>query len=114
MGIDRQDVRIRTEECSSRKQQPPSSSTELSEKALADFSEIVDYCESSTCRRKKIIESFGEKVQPTLCQRTCDACKHPNQVASRLEDLRHVPNSRFNNISSVFKIDRYRGLDKCS
>ncbi|XP_044955614.1 ATP-dependent DNA helicase Q-like 3 [Hordeum vulgare subsp. vulgare] len=88
---------------SSRKQQPPSSSTELSEKTLADFSQIVDYCESSTCRRKKIIESFGEKVQPTLCQRTCDACKHPNQVASRLEDLRRVPNSRFNKISPVFK-----------
>lgn len=88
---------------SSRKQQPSSSSTELSEKALADFSQIVDYCESSSCRRKKIIESFGEKVQPTLCQRTCDACKHPNQVSSRLEDLRHVPNSRFNKISPVFK-----------
>lgn len=88
---------------SSRKQQPSSSSTELSEKALADFSQIVDYCESSSCRRKKIIESFGEKVQPTLCQRTCDACKHPNQVSSRLEDLRRVPNSRFNKISPVFK-----------
>ncbi|KAF7086260.1 hypothetical protein CFC21_089572 [Triticum aestivum] len=88
---------------SSRKQQPSSSSTELSEKTLADFSQIVDYCESSSCRRKKIIESFGEKVQPTLCQRTCDACKHPNQVSSRLEDLRRVPNSRFNKISPVFK-----------
>ncbi|KAM3244300.1 hypothetical protein ACQJBY_055935 [Aegilops geniculata] len=88
---------------SSRKQQPSSSSTELSEKTLADFSQIVDYCESSSCRRKKIIESFGEKVQPTLCQRTCDACKHPNQVSSRLEDLRRVPNCRFNKISPVFQ-----------
>lgn len=73
---------------SRKKQQPSSSSPELSEKALADFSQvitnhsigildhavhfmllylllltqIVDYCESSCCRRKKIIESFGEKV----------------------------------------------------
>lgn len=88
---------------SSKKPQLSSSSTELSQKALADFSQIVEYCESSSCRRKKIIESFGEKVQPTLCQRSCDACKHPNQVSSRLEELRRVPNSRFNKISSVFK-----------
>ncbi|XP_066332649.1 ATP-dependent DNA helicase Q-like 3 [Miscanthus floridulus] len=85
------------------KSQPSSSSNELSEKALADFSQIVDYCESSSCRRKKIIESFGEKVQPTLCQRSCDACKHPNLVSSRLEELRCVPNCRFNKISPVFQ-----------
>uniref|UniRef100_A0A0A9CP67 ATP-dependent DNA helicase RecQ zinc-binding domain-containing protein n=1 Tax=Arundo donax TaxID=35708 RepID=A0A0A9CP67_ARUDO len=50
--------------------------------------QIVDYCESSSCRQKRIIESFGEKVQPTLCQHSCDACKHPNLVSSRLEELR--------------------------
>ena len=79
------------------KSQPSSSSNELSEKALADFSQvltvkhiywctgpcswfkfimlpllmqIVDYCESSSCRRKKIIESFGERVweQSWTCQ----------------------------------------------
>ncbi|XP_066322765.1 ATP-dependent DNA helicase Q-like 3 [Miscanthus floridulus] len=85
------------------KSQPSSSSNELSEKALADFSQIVDYCESSSCRRKKVIESFGEKVRPTLCQRSCDACKQPNLVSSRLEELRRVPNCRFNKISPVFQ-----------
>ncbi|BAF10221.2 Os02g0780800, partial [Oryza sativa Japonica Group] len=44
-----------------KKSELSSSSTELSEKALADFSQIIDYCENSTCRRKMIIESFGEK-----------------------------------------------------
>lgn len=86
-----------------KKSQLSSSSNELSEKALADFSQIVDYCESSSCRRKKIIESFGERVQPTLCQRSCDACKHPNLVSSHLEELRRVPNSHFNKISPVFQ-----------
>ncbi|TVU28898.1 hypothetical protein EJB05_20436, partial [Eragrostis curvula] len=75
-----------------KKSQSSSSSTELSEKALADFSQIVDYCESSNCRRKKIIESFGETVQPTLCQRSCDACKNPNLVSSRLAELRSSVN----------------------
>ncbi|CAL5056103.1 unnamed protein product [Urochloa decumbens] len=86
-----------------KKSQSPSSSNELSEKALADFSQIVEYCESSSCRRKKIIESFGEKVEPTLCQRSCDACKHPNLVSSRLEELRRAPNCHFNKISPVFQ-----------
>ncbi|CAN6201000.1 unnamed protein product [Urochloa humidicola] len=86
-----------------KKSQPSSSSNELSEKALADFSQIVDYCESLSCRRKKIIESFGEKVRPTLCQRSCDACKHPNLVSLRLEELRRVPNCHFNKISLVFQ-----------
>jgi bloom syndrome protein len=86
-----------------KKSELSSSSTELSEKALADFSQIIDYCENSTCRRKMIIESFGEKVQPTLCQRSCDACKHPNLVSSRLEELRRVPTCRYNKISPVFK-----------
>ncbi|XP_062220485.1 ATP-dependent DNA helicase Q-like 3 [Phragmites australis] len=86
-----------------KKSESSSSSTELAEKALADFSQIVDYCESSSCRRKKIIESFGEKVQPTLCQHSCDSCKHPNLVSSRLEELRRVPNCRYNKISPVFK-----------
>uniref|UniRef100_A0A0E0K5Y9 ATP-dependent DNA helicase n=1 Tax=Oryza punctata TaxID=4537 RepID=A0A0E0K5Y9_ORYPU len=86
-----------------KKSELSSSSTELSEKALADFSQIIDYCESSTCRRKMIIESFGEKVRPTLCQRSCDACKHPNLVSSRLEELRRVPTCRYNKISPVFK-----------
>ncbi|XP_039776473.1 ATP-dependent DNA helicase Q-like 3 isoform X4 [Panicum virgatum] len=86
-----------------KKSQSSSSSNELSEKALADFSQIVEYCESSSCRRKKIIESFGEKVQPTLCQRSCDACKHPNLVSSHLEELRRVPNCRFNKVSPVFQ-----------
>nr|CAB3451267.1 unnamed protein product [Digitaria exilis] len=86
-----------------KKSQSSFSSNELSEKALADFSQIVDYCESSSCRRKKIIESFGEKVQPTLCQRSCDACKHPNLVSSRLEELRRVPNCRLVRSLQCFK-----------
>ncbi|KAL5208169.1 hypothetical protein ABZP36_032604 [Zizania latifolia] len=86
-----------------KKSQLSSSSTELSEKALADFSQITEYCESFTCRRKMIVESFGEKVQPTLCQRSCDSCKHPNLVSSRLEELRTVPTCRYNKISPVFK-----------
>ncbi|CAO2040464.1 unnamed protein product, partial [Urochloa humidicola] len=100
---DRRKMEFILRNAKTKKSQSSSSSNELSEKALADFSQIVEYCESSSCRRKKIIESFGEKVEPTLCQRSCDACKHPNLVSSRLEELRRVPNCHFNKISPVFQ-----------
>ncbi|CAI9100749.1 OLC1v1037913C1 [Oldenlandia corymbosa var. corymbosa] len=58
-----------------------------SKKSLADFRQMVEYCEESGCRRKKILESFGEQVSSSLCGKTCDACKHPNLVAKYLEEL---------------------------
>ncbi|GLU19707.1 hypothetical protein SLE2022_359410 [Rubroshorea leprosula] len=71
----------------SKKLQSSSSQGELSKKSLSNFNEMVEYCEGSGCRRKKILESFGEQASTSLCQKTCDACKHPNLVAKYLEEL---------------------------
>ncbi|KAF5201550.1 Atp-dependent dna helicase, partial [Thalictrum thalictroides] len=49
---------------------------------------MVEYCEGSCCRRKQILEFFGEKVPTSLCRKSCDACKHPNLVAKYLEELK--------------------------
>ncbi|XP_031500242.1 ATP-dependent DNA helicase Q-like 3 [Nymphaea colorata] len=57
------------------------------EKALQDFDQMVKYCESDGCRRKKILETFGEKVPTSLCGKTCDACKHPNMLTAKLEEF---------------------------
>ncbi|KAF3439702.1 hypothetical protein FNV43_RR17980 [Rhamnella rubrinervis] len=59
----------------------------LSKKPLSDFHQMVEYCEGSGCRRKKILESFGEQVPASLCRKSCDACKHPNLVAKNLGEL---------------------------
>lgn len=59
----------------------------LSKRSLTDFKQVVEYCEGSGCRRKKILENFGEQVPPSLCRKSCDACKHPNLVAKSLEEL---------------------------
>lgn len=67
--------------------QSSSSQEELSKKSMSNFNEMVEYCEGSGCRRKKILESFGEQASASLCQKTCDACKYPNVVAKHLEEL---------------------------
>ncbi|KAJ8500372.1 hypothetical protein OPV22_010924 [Ensete ventricosum] len=70
-----------------KKKESSSSSNGLSEKSLAAFNQMVEYCEGSGCRRKKILESFGEQISTSLCQKTCDSCKHPNLVVQKLEEL---------------------------
>ncbi|KAI9075955.1 hypothetical protein K1719_042077 [Acacia pycnantha] len=71
----------------SNKSQSSSSQEESSERSLADFNQMVEYCEGSGCRRKKILESFGEQVTASLCAKSCDACRHPNLIARCLEDV---------------------------
>ncbi|XP_023635447.1 ATP-dependent DNA helicase Q-like 3 [Capsella rubella] len=72
-----------------------------SKKPTSDFEQIVKYCEGSGCRRKKILESFGEEFPTQQCKKTCDACKHPNQVAHCLEELM-TTGSRRHNSSRIF------------
>ncbi|CAA6659306.1 unnamed protein product [Spirodela intermedia] len=63
-------------------------------KSLADFTQMVEYCEGSGCRRKKILECFGEQVSGSLCRKTCDACKDPCNVAASLRKLGHFSSNR--------------------
>ncbi|CAA0840486.1 ATP-dependent DNA helicase Q-like 3 [Striga hermonthica] len=81
---------------------PQSSSSEdvCSKKPLSDFREMVEYCEGSGCRRKKILKSFGEEVTSSFCAKSCDACKHPNVVSKYLEDLTRATAIRHRNGSS--------------
>nr|KJB43245.1 hypothetical protein B456_007G190100 [Gossypium raimondii] len=71
----------------SKKLQSSDSQHGLSKKSTSDFNLMVEYCEGSGCRRKKILESFGEEVSASLCKKSCDACKHPNLVAKYLVEL---------------------------
>ena len=56
--------------------------TDDRERSLAQekLSRVVDYCEQSTCRRKFLLEYFGEDRQDESCA-TCDNC-----IASPRED----------------------------
>ncbi|XP_010548239.1 PREDICTED: ATP-dependent DNA helicase Q-like 3 [Tarenaya hassleriana] len=61
--------------------------TPSSKKPMSDFAQMVAYCEGPECRRRKILESFGEEFPASKCEKSCDACKNPNQVARCLEEL---------------------------
>ncbi|XP_042485849.1 ATP-dependent DNA helicase Q-like 3 isoform X3 [Macadamia integrifolia] len=84
----------------SRKSQSLGSQDGLRKKSLADFKQMVEYCEGSGCRRKKILESFGEEVLASLCGKSCDACKHPNLVAKYVKELTctSIQKNAFSNI----------------
>ncbi|WCJ32749.1 ATP-dependent DNA helicase Q-like 3 [Euphorbia peplus] len=86
-----------------KKPQSSSPQDELSKKSLSDFNQMIEYCEGSGCRRKKILESFGEEVPASLCKKSCDACKHPNLVAKYLEELKATCAShQRNRFSQIF------------
>ncbi|KZV33501.1 ATP-dependent DNA helicase Q-like 3-like [Dorcoceras hygrometricum] len=77
-----------------------SSEVDFSKKSLADFSMMINYCEEAGCRRRKILESFGEQVSASLCAKSCDACRHPNLVSEHLKELTTSTSFGFRNGSS--------------
>ncbi|KAK3224427.1 hypothetical protein Dsin_011452 [Dipteronia sinensis] len=85
---DRKRMEFILSKAENKKSESSSSQEALSKKSISDFKLMVEYCEDSGCRRKKILESFGEQVPPSLCKKSCDACKHPNLVAKNLEELK--------------------------
>ncbi|KAF2312473.1 hypothetical protein GH714_034797 [Hevea brasiliensis] len=100
---DRKKMEFILRSAESKKSESSSSQDGLSKKSLSDFNQMVEYCEGSGCRRKKILESFGEQVPASLCKKSCDACKHPNLVAKYLEEISTICTShRGNGISRIF------------
>ncbi|WOL12153.1 ATP-dependent DNA helicase Q-like 3 isoform X2 [Canna indica] len=86
-----------------KKMEASSHSNGLIQKSLTAFNQMVEYCEGSGCRRKKILESFGEQIPASLCEKSCDSCKHPNLVLQHLEELQSKSYSyKKDKISSTF------------
>jgi superfamily II DNA helicase RecQ len=47
------------------------------ERQKDNLRQMVNFCENkSDCRRKTILEYFGETFDTSLCKATCDNCKH--------------------------------------
>lgn len=41
--------------------------------------EVMDYAESSVCRRKQILHYFGEQFNESTCGGMCDNCRYPKE-----------------------------------
>lgn len=54
--------------------------------------EVIDYSESSVCRRKQILHYFGEKFDETGCNNMCDNCRSAKTHFEAEEDLLKVLN----------------------
>lgn len=49
--------------------------------------EVIDYAESSVCRRKQILHYFGENFNETGCNSMCDNCKKPKKQFEAQDQL---------------------------
>ncbi|KAI3772766.1 hypothetical protein L6452_03959 [Arctium lappa] len=113
-GIDdRKKMQFILNNAESKKLQSSSSQDGSPKKSVAEFNSMVEYCETSGCRRKKILDSFGEQVSMSLCKKTCDACKDPNLVVKYLEELKTMCSLRNRNGSSqIFMSSSSKSIDE--
>ena len=51
--------------------------------------EVIDYSESSVCRRKQILHYFGENFNEAGCNNMCDNCRNPNKKFFAAEEPLH-------------------------
>ncbi|GHE32741.1 DNA helicase RecQ [Sphingobacterium griseoflavum] len=52
--------------------------------------EVIDYSESSVCRRKQILHYFGEQFDETGCNNMCDSCRTPKTQFDAEQSLLEV------------------------
>lgn len=57
------------------------------------LTEVVDYAESSACRRKQILYYFGETFNEAACNNMCDNCRHPKERFEAQEYLQIALNA---------------------
>lgn len=55
--------------------------------ALKQLQDMVDYCESKTCRRKVLLGYFGEELEEDNCGK-CDACTQPRETVDKTDDAK--------------------------
>ncbi|PIN22205.1 ATP-dependent DNA helicase [Handroanthus impetiginosus] len=102
---DRRKMEFILSKAASKKSHPSSLEEGSSKNSLADFRQMIEYCEEFGCRRKKILKSFGEEVTASLCAKSCDACRHPNIVSKSLEELASATAFQHRNGSSRIYIN---------
>nr|WP_320160844.1 DNA helicase RecQ [uncultured Methanoregula sp.] len=57
--------------------------------SLKKLQDMIAYCESTSCRRRFLLEYFGETVVPENCG-TCDNCDHPADMTDGTDAARQI------------------------
>lgn len=79
---------------------------------------VIQYCDNQTdCRRKQILQYFGEVFDVRQCRSGCDNCRHGQSVAKELRDVSAsakeivelVQSIQRDQVTLVHCIDVYRG-----
>ena len=83
----------------------PIAEQEISKQLLT---EVVSYAESSQCRRKLLLNYFGEDYLEDNCC-SCDNCVHPKQMFDGREDMKLVL-ELVNSLPEHFKIDHLANI----
>jgi ATP-dependent DNA helicase RecQ len=60
--------------------------------SLKKLQDMVAYCENTGCRRRFLLEYFGERFLPENCG-SCDNCDHPPDMADATETARMIVSS---------------------
>lgn len=70
---------------------------------LASLHEMVQYCTNPTCRRRKLLEYFGERISKSdeICNQTCDYCVDPEKVTRDAEAASAVNQFSFHTKNSA-------------
>lgn len=66
----------------------------VSEKEIGSLllNEVVNYAESGICRRRQILNYFGEDYDESKCTNMCDACRFPQEKIDAKEEFKHLLN----------------------
>ncbi len=61
----------------------------VAEKEIANqlLEDIVAYSETSTCRRKYLLQYFGEDYNESKCSKMCDNCKDPKETKNEQQSV---------------------------
>jgi len=60
--------------------------TQKVDHSLVELEKMTDYCTQPICKRKFVLEHFGEKIDAgAVCNKTCDYCQNPQKVGREIQ-----------------------------
>ncbi|KAL7537949.1 hypothetical protein ACHAXR_009126, partial [Thalassiosira sp. AJA248-18] len=79
-------IRMNAEKKAKKKRNLNGTESQKTDHSLVELEGMVNYCTIPTCKRKYVLEHFGEKIDATsLCQKTCDFCIDPQRVEREIQ-----------------------------